>query len=312
VDEIGEKKFSAKLLVDGLMESSFGSSPQEWAEIIKMEKALEKYDLIIAEGEGKYSAPCLVDLRGHFYESKSRGTLAQDFLSLIIRDMERLGFLKRQLTEYSVPEDFVTLKEHIDTIQRIADAFATGFSAIEKELQSGNHDHIPGELEKMEAVVIESSGNSGDNDDGRPRSQLTTVFRITEGEKTVEKNFTSPCYDLVSNALKDYHNGILSEKDFIGTVQSSLEHIVEFHEFCTGELEWLNENDSELYNRYRDVVASLSRSQLFCKEGAEKIISYFDDHDEEDLDRGMEIFFRGVQELACIFVLLDHLKRSGY
>ncbi len=311
MDEIGENKFSAKLLVEGLMESSFGSSPQEWSEIVKMENALEKYELIISEGEGRYSAPGLTALRKAFEECRTRVEPCKDMAIHLQQQKEKLNALKDEIARYLVPEDFPVLKEHIDTIQKIADVFATEFNAIEVAVAAGEYDRIPAALDRMESIV--SAGSSGEHDEeGRPRSQLTTVFRVTQGVKTVEKNFSSPCYDMIQNALRDYRDGTIDETTFIGTVQKSLEQIVLFHQFLTEELEWMNENDSELYSKYRDAVASISRSQCFCREGTERILNYFNEHHEEELQQGMETFFRGIQELACIYVLLDHLKRSGY
>jgi hypothetical protein len=309
VEDLGENRFNARTLVEGIMDSSFDTNPEEWAEIVKIDKKLEELQILVPHEGAGYSAPHLDDLKkaaAHLGKASGAPEKTQNELS---RFSVSLDSMKLWMKDLTMAEEHRALRDHVAQINSIVDSFEKGIKSIREALEKEDWPRIEGEI-----AAIEESANikpPTKDEAAAKKKQATTLFKVNKAGTEVPRAFTSPCYDRIQNALAEFREETIDEAQLMGVINEVLEQMVAFQEFCTTELEWLSESDPESYGLFRDVMSVFVRSQKLCKEGSEQLLMYFGDKNDEHLTRGMETFSRGIQEIVAVYMLLDNLRRHG-
>gem|GEM_PF-2205582 len=302
--------FSAKNLVANILDSSFKSSPEEWAEIVQTEKKLEHYGIFRSGEDGKFSSPPLQRLHEALNAYLKKGGALGEVEKKLSPFIENLAAMKKALELISVKEGCVSFAEYLEEMKKLVDTLTEGIRNIRMHLITGDKAAIQEALSSMEEV-IQIRCTSGVESEKGEKKLVMTHFTASRGDKKCEKIFTSPCYDMLNNALTELREGIIDEKTFRDAIAGSQQPLEAFAAFYKEEIEPLKEIDPEHYEKFKEVGSAIKKAQSISREAWEKLDRYFEEKNEELLTKGMETFFRAIHEMAGVYILLDQMKRTG-
>ncbi|MHC9543907.1 MAG: hypothetical protein AB9903_30705 [Vulcanimicrobiota bacterium] len=302
--------FNVKNLVANIYDSSFKTSPEEWAEIVQTEKKLERYGIFRAGEDGKFHSPPLQRL----HESlnlylKKEGPLG-DVEKRLSPFIENLAVMKKDIEMIPVREDYLSFSDYLEEMKKLVDTFTEGIRIIRMNLITGDETAIREALSSMEEVIRIRSTSGVEGEKGG-KKMAVTKFTASRGNKKCDKVFTSPCYDVLNNALKEFRDGDMDEKNFRDAVTESQHPMEAFAAFFKEEIEPLREVDPDHYGKYKEVAATINKAQSLSREAWENLERYFEEKNEELLTKGMETFFKAIHEMAGVYILLDQLKKTG-
>lgn len=302
--------FNAKNLVANIYDSSFKTSPEEWAEIVQTEKKLERYGIFRAGEDGKFHSPPLQRLHEalNLY-LKKEGALG-DVEKRLSPFIENLAVMKKAIEMIPVREGYLSFSDYLEEMKKLVDTFTEGIRIIRMNLITGDEAAIREALSSMEEVIRIRSTSGVEGEKGG-KKMAVTKFTASRGNKKCDKVFTSPCYDVLNNALKDFRDGTIDEKAFRDAVTESQHPMESFAAFFKEEIEPLREVDPDHYEKYKEVAAIINKAQSLSREAWENLEHYFEEKNDELLTKGMETFFKAIHEMAGVYILLDQLKKTG-
>jgi len=302
--------FNAKNLVANIYDSSFKTSPEEWAEIVQAEKKLERYGIFQAGEDGKFHSPPLQRLNEALSAYlKKEGPLG-DVEKRLSPFIENLAVMKKDIESIPVREGYLSFSDYLEEVKKLVDSFTEGIRVIRMNLLTGDEATIREALSSMEELIRIRYTYGVEGEKGG-KKMASTNFTASRGGRKCNKIFTSPCYDELKRALTEFKDGNMDEKDFREAVTDSQHPIESFAAFFKEEIDPLREVEPDHYEKYRDVASAINKAQLLSREAWKKLELYFEEKDTDLLDRGMETFFTAIQEMAGVYILLDNLKRTG-
>ncbi|MDQ7823954.1 MAG: hypothetical protein RDV48_14230 [Candidatus Eremiobacteraeota bacterium] len=309
MEEIGSG-LNPRMLVNSIMDANFETGPEEWAEIVAIEKKLEHYRILAQNEEGRYLSPLLYDISNALEKSSADDAFAH-VKAVLSRLAADLRIVRGEIKATEVPESYATFREFVAQLYRILDVFDEGISRIAALLGGQDRTLIEEAIRTMETSANAHAALLKDERESGPSEAAPTVFTYSRGGKPGGKIITSPLLERLQGALTGLGAGTLGDDEFAATVkevQGTIEHFVAL---CTSDILPSKDEDPEGYTSFRDVWAGLQKADEYAREGACLLLSWLEEKDEGKLHQGYDVFQKGIQEFVAVYSQLDLMKRSG-
>lgn len=304
------KKFNARQLVSSFMDSSFESNPESWSELINVEKDLEKMEILTHDGEGQFSSPLVVSLKDNLEKFRKGEASLNSVEYMLSSSLDNVSYLKKLVDGMTISDSDASFVEHTGDLRKTIEIFSDFLKKIRASLH--NQETCAGEFRRIEEFISAKSVALKEAKEaaGRERKEekAATTFCMPAGKQKKIKIFSSPSFDLINNALRDYGEGSIDGSQCAAVVDEVRMSIEGLFEFFEAEMNALKEGDPESFSRYAEVVKELTLARSLMKDGMDRIQTFIKEGGEALPDKGLETFFRGIQEMATVWGLLEQIK----
>jgi hypothetical protein len=297
------------------MDSSFEGDPEAWAELINIEKNLEKMGIMSHDQDGQYSSASLTALRDAL-EKYIAGEASLSSIEHMLATLQgNLQSIENDIDRMSSLSDDAHFVEHMNDLKKTIDLFRDTATRVLDNL--GYENLVLDELKELQEYLALKSASAGEEKRSQAaagEARAHTTFSMAGGvEKSGIKIFSSPSFDLINNAITDYREGIIESSRCIEIINEVRDNFTGLYGFFEEELDNLKEDDPEAYGRYKEVVNAVTQSRKMIDDGLSRLCAFFEGQQEgagkeDSPEKGMEIFFRGIQQMAMVWRLLDMIR----